>query len=240
MMLTRFRGLLPLLCGAWVIFVCVGLAPAAVVSPEIAENGAVIVTAETAEVREGPAPSFAVITVVANGEIFVKEGRTGAWYYIRINDGTFGWISGRAISRYQEDEAPSTYVEPRDGPTESGDYQPYPSSPYYPYYPGSYYGYIYDYPFYYWGQPYFSSDYYYYDNYRHRGYSREHESGYPRNRDYPRYRDDGRHGGGDTHRYYNVGPRVAPVPRPPGPAPRSYRPSPRPAVPRIRPALPRR
>ena len=90
-----------------------------------------IVTAETAEVREGPAPNYDVITVVAKGEIFVKQGRTGAWYYIKINDDTFGWISGRAIRRYQEEEAPSTYVEPRDEPVESGDY------PYYPYYPAS-------------------------------------------------------------------------------------------------------
>ena len=100
---------------------CAGSAPAAVVSPEIDESGSVIVTTETAEVREGPAAGYDVITVVAKGEIFVKQGRTGAWYYIRINDDTFGWISGRAISRYQEGETPSTYVEPRDGPVESGD-----------------------------------------------------------------------------------------------------------------------
>ena len=237
MFMTRYGRLLLSHCCVFAILLCAGPALAAVVLPVVDESGSVIVTTETAEVREGPAAGYDVITVVAKGEIFVKQGRTGAWYYIRINDDTFGWISGRAISRYREDEAPSTYVEPREGPIEGGYY---PDYRYYPYYPGGYYGYFYDYPFYFWGQSYFSSDYFYYDYHRHRGYSRYYGRGYPRNRDYPRYRDDGRQWGGESYRNYYPGPRVAPVPRPPGPAYRSYSPGPRPALPRIRPSFPRR
>jgi len=233
MTLTRFRGLLPLLCGAFALLFFAGSAMA-VVLPVVDESGSVIVTTETAEVREGPASGYDVLTVVAKGEIFVKQGRTGAWYYIRINEDTFGWISGRAISRYLEGETPSTYVEPRDGPVDRGDYQ------YYPYYPGSYYGYFYDYPFYFWGQPYFSSDYYYNDYYRYRGYPREHMNAYPRSRDYPRYRDYGRPGGSDYHRSFDGGRYGVPIPRPPGPAPRFNSPASRPAIPRIRPSFPRR
>jgi len=229
MMQTRFRGLLPLLCGAFALLLCAGSAPAGVVLPVVDESGSVIVTTETAEVREGPASGYDVITVVAKGEIFFKQGRTGAWYYIRINEDTFGWISGRAISRYLEDETPSTYVEPRDAPIDGGDY------PYYPYYPDSYYSYFYDYPFYFWGQPYFSSDYYYYDNYRYRSYSRGYGSGYPRNRYFPRDRVDGRPGGGDSHRNYNGGGYRAPAPMLPRVSPRLNIPHPGPSGPRIGP-----
>lgn len=219
---------------ALALFCCAGSAPAAVVSPEVDENGSVIVTTETAEVREGPAMGYNVITVVAKGEIFVKQGRTGAWYYVRINDDTFGWISGRAVSRYQADEAPTTYVEPRDEPAESGDYQ------YYPYYPNNYYGYFYDYPFYFWGQPFFSSDYYYYDYYRYRGYPRNYVSPYPRSRVYPRYRNEGWQRGNVPRHNYNGGRYRVPAPRPPGPVPRFNNPVPRPSLPRVRPSFPRR
>ena len=234
MMLIRFRGLLPLLCGIFALLLFAGSAPAAVVLPVVEESGSVIVTTETAEVREGPASGYDVITVVAKGEIFVKQGRTGAWYYIRINNDNFGWISGREISRYLEDETPSTYVEPRDAPVERGGY------PYYSDYPANYYGYFYDYPFYFWGQPYFSSDYYYYDNYRYRGHSREYGSGYPRNRYYPRDRVDGGKRGSDSHRNYNGGGYRAPSPMLPRVSPRLNSPRPMPPVPRMRPPGPRR
>ena len=224
MKLAWFRRLLPTFC-ALALFCCAASAPAAVVSPEIDEVGSVIVTTETAEVREGPALGYDVITVVAKGEIFLKQGRTGAWFYVMINDDTFGWISGRAVSRYQEGETPSTYVEPRDEPVESGDY------PYYPYYPESYYGYFYDYPFYFWGQPYFSSDYYYYDYYRYRSYPREHVNVYPRNRVYPRYRNEGwQRGSGPRHNYNR-----APAPMLPRVSPRLNSPPSRPSGPRMGP-----
>ena len=234
MKMTWFRGLHPLLCGVFVFFFCGGSALGAVVLPVVGESGPVIVTTETAEVREGPASGYDIITVVAKGEIFVKEGRTGAWYYIRINDDTFGWISGRAISRYQEEETPSTYVEPREAPVEREGYS------YYPYYPDNFYGYFYDYPFYFWGQPYFSSDYYYYDNYRYRSYSRDYGGGYPRNRYYPRVRVDGRERGNDFHRNYNGGGYRIPAPALPRLSPRLNGPRPMPPSPRMRLPGPRR
>ncbi len=173
--------------------------------------------------------------MVAKGEIFDKQGRTGAWYYIKINDDTFGWISGRAISRYQADEedeageaveAPSTYVETREAPIDRG------YDPYYPYYPGYYPGYYYDYPFYSWGLPYYSSEYYYYGNHHYPRRSWEHEGGSSRTWNNRQYRSDSWQRDGGSNRNYNVGPRVVPAPRLPGPRPRM-------SIPRARPSSPR-
>jgi len=218
MMLTRFRGLQSLLCGVFVLLLCAESASGEVVLPAVEESGSVIVTTETADVREGPAAGYDVITVVAKGEIFDKQGRTGAWYYIRINDDSFGWICGRAISRYQTGETQPTYVEPRDEQTDRGDYPYYPYYPDYSYYPMYPYGY-YDYPFYYWGQPYYSSGYYYGNNY-YRGRSWDHDGVHPQNRSYPRYQGNGGRGGGSSYGNYNNGGRYR-VPRAPSLAPRA-------------------
>jgi uncharacterized protein YraI len=167
-----YRGLLPLFGGLLVVHLCAGPTLAAIVQPSVAESGSVVVTAETAEVREGPAPSYSVITVVEKGEIFVKQGRTGGWYFIKINGDAFGWISGRAVGGYQVEAS----VSPSVVPNEYG---------YYPYsiYPGSYYGY-------YWGQPYISWEWYVYDRDRYRDHSREHDRDRTRDRYRDRTRDD--------------------------------------------------
>lgn len=112
------RGLLPLIGSLAGLFLWVWPLRAAVVEPRVAESGSVIVTAETAEVREGPSSRSEVITVVAKGEVFLKQGRTGAWYLIRIDDDSFGWISGRSVRRYRgeaAEESPSPYVGPYEG-----------------------------------------------------------------------------------------------------------------------------
>ena len=180
------RGLLPLLCGALVLWA--GPARAEVVQPRELESGSVIVTAATAEVREAPSPRADVITVVEKGEIFLKQGRTGGWYYIKIGDDTFGWISGRAISRYKAEGSPSSDVGPYEGT---------PSYPSYPYL-GSYY----EYP-YYWGQPYLSWEWYVYDREPHRDRSWDHERDTVRDRYRDRRRDDTWHGDGDRPRSDN-------------------------------------
>lgn len=132
------RGVLWLLCGS--LLWCALPAHAAPVQPAELESGSVIVIADTAEVREGPAAEFEVITVVGKGEIFLKAGRTGAWYYIKVGGDTFGWVNGRDVSRHKEGETPPPYVGPVPGP--------YP--------PGSY-------PYYYWGPPFFTWDWFLFD-----------------------------------------------------------------------------
>ncbi|MHB8834291.1 MAG: SH3 domain-containing protein [Candidatus Methylomirabilia bacterium] len=191
-----------------VVFVsCVPAAPlrAEVAKPSLDESGSLIVTAETTEVREGPSRGYAVITIVEKGEIFVKEGRTGAWYYIRINDDAFGWINGRDVGRYQAEGAPLPYVGPEEEPAPY--IGPYDAR-YYPYYPGGYY----NYSCYSWGQPYLSWEWYFYGSNSHRSSTWDRDRDYRRDRDRDRYRDDGwhagehrtrddgQHGNGDVHR----------------------------------------
>lgn len=173
------RGLMPSCCCALVMLLCTWPARAAMVEPRVAESGSVIVTAETAEVREGPSPGAGVITVVGKGEIFLKEGRTGAWYYIRINDDAFGWISGRAVRRYQEGGAGESQS------TDVGTYEDRPSSNY----PSG----PYIYPYYYWDRPSVTWEWYIYDRGPHRHRSWDHDSGYYRWRDHDhdRSRSDG-------------------------------------------------
>ena len=138
-----YRKILPLLCGLIVLQFLVSPAHSALVQPAEVESGSVIVTAETAEVREGPSLDAAVITVVGKGEIFDKLGRTGAWYFIRINDDAFGWVNGRAVRNHGAEESPPPYLGPYD-------------DSYYPYYPGI------PYDYYSWGLPYLSWEWYVY------------------------------------------------------------------------------
>ncbi len=137
------RGLLPLFCG--LIVFCVSPAYAEVVQPEAAESGSVIVTAETAEVREGPSTGAEVMTIVEKGEIFQKLGRTRGWYYVQINEESSGWVSGRAISTYRGEQTPAPYVAPAEEPA-------------YPYNPGPYF----DFSLFYWGWPYLYWEWPYY------------------------------------------------------------------------------
>jgi hypothetical protein len=179
------RGFLQLLCGALVL--CAWPARATMVQPSVAESGSVIVTAEIAEVRDGPSSGSNVITVVEKGEVFLKEGRTGAWYYVRINDDFFGWISGRAVSRYQEEESEgssSTDIGPDEGRSSS-------------YYPRSYSVYPY---FYYWGQPFVSWEWYFSGRGPYRDHSWDHDKRYPGDRDHDRPGKDGRHSDHDRPR----------------------------------------
>lgn len=214
-----------------VLFTCgslTGSARAAVVQPGVVESGSLIVTVDTAEVREGPSPGYEVITVVGKGEIFPKLGRTGAWYYIRINDDAFGWVSGRAVGRYQAEGTLAPYVGPEAEPAPY--VGPYDAR-YYPYYPDSYYNYFY----YSWGQPYLSWEWYFYGSDSHRYRTWDHDRSYQRDRDRDRSRDehwradehrtrnDGQHGNGDihrrteSHRESNTVRRSIPAPRPFGP-----------------------
>jgi hypothetical protein len=220
MMRAWHRVILPLLGSLLAFNLGAADVPAAIVGPGVAESGSVVVTAETAEVREGPAASYSVITVVEKGEVFVKQGRTGGWYYILINGDAFGWINGRAVGNNQAEASPPPYVVP---------YEDRYSTSYF--YPGSYYGY-------YWGQPYISWEWYFYDRDTHwdRSWDRDRDRDRDHNRD--RYRDRSRddherpdqnrvrsdswrgdgertHGGDNTHRT-TPAPRSS-TPRFPGP-----------------------
>ena len=93
-----------------------------VVPPRAYESGSVIVTAATAEVREGPSPRAEVLTIVERGDIFEKRGRTGGWYYIVLGYSPSGWISGRQIRRYR----PSARTAPYVGPSYDWYYPSYP------------------------------------------------------------------------------------------------------------------
>lgn len=214
-----------LLCGAVLLSRPVP-AVAVLVQPAHVESGSVIVTTETAEVREGPSASNEVLTIVGRGEIFVKEGRTGAWYLIKINDDTSGWISGRAVRRYTEGGAEGS-VDPEESeespPTVLGPYDPYEGG-YYPYNP--YWGSYYDYSFYSWGLPYLSWDWYLFgrEPYRARSWYRYRDRNRSWDRD--RDRDDGRSRGDGWRRRDDRGNR-------------SNSPS-RPHVPRIRLPFPHR
>lgn len=171
-----------------------------VVLPRAYERGMVIVTAETAEVREGPSPRSEVITVVERGEIFEKAGRTKGWYYIELGENAFGWVSGRAIRRYRAPARPAPHAGSEVGPSDEGYY------PYYPYYPEPYYSYPY-----YWGAPYFWGEWNYY------GYDTQRRRDYYYNDN--RYRDRPRV---DTYRGY------APAPPRSSPPARSFTPDHRP------------
>lgn len=200
------RGFLPVLVGVFVVHLWAWPVGATVVQPEALESGSVIVTAETAEVREGPSNTADVITVVEKGEIFLKQGRTGGWYYVKINDDAFGWISGRAVGRYQAEGSTSPYVDPDGGG-------------YYPYYPGSYY----DYRYYPWGQPSLAWEWFLYDREPRRDRSWEHERDYRRNRDRDRSPGNGRPGDDvrqrepESHRGDDSGYRSHHQSRPPAP-----------------------
>lgn len=228
-MRTWFRASLGLMFGLLLTSGSVAVpARADVVEPEVAESGSLIVIADTAEVRDGPSPDSDVITVVGKGEIFTKLGRTGAWYSIRINGDAFGWISGRAVSRFQAGGALSPPVGPEEEPEPyAGPYD----SRYYLYYPGG----AYDFSYYAWGEPYVSWEWYVYGSGSPRYRSWDHDRDYRRDRDHDRSReenwwtdeqrrrdddrheDDDVHGGNRSHRERATGRRSPPPPRPFGP-----------------------
>jgi hypothetical protein len=101
-----------------------------VVRPRRAETGYVIVVAAAAEVREGPSTTYAVIDTVERDDVFPKLGRTGRWYYVQIDEETFGWISGRALSRYWgEDQQYDQGTPPSYGGYYRDYWYPYPPLP---------------------------------------------------------------------------------------------------------------
>jgi len=126
-----------LLCGLFVLQLSVAPVRAEVVQPRSNERGFVIVTSESAEIREGPSPKYKVIESAKRGEVFPKAGRTGRWYYVEIDEDTFGWMSGRDLERYANSQSPTDERSP---------------------YPGRYYFDLY-YPW----QPFLFWDYYFYD-----------------------------------------------------------------------------
>jgi hypothetical protein len=174
-------------------------AGAALVEPRTTESGYAIVTARTAEVREGPSPRAAVITIVEQGEVFAKIGRTGGWYFLQISDDSRGWVSGRSLRRYDQAEGPVGEV----APPEEGSVAEPPEPPV-PAYPPTIYGYPYPYQYQYpypYGWPYFYGEWYIYDRDR---YWHDSWGDRDRHRDWDHDRDrDRRHersssGGGTT------------------------------------------
>jgi len=180
-----FRIALSMLLSVCLMGLAAEPARAAMVEPRGSESGYAIVTAKTAEVREGPSSKAAVITVVERGEVFAKVGRTGGWYFLQISDSSRGWISGRALRRYVPETPP---VEGDDQGDDEGVSAPpvEPRATYPPPSPWTNYGYPY------WGQPYYYNEWYFYgsDPYWYGSWGHDYRS-YDRyrGRDDDRYRD---------------------------------------------------
>lgn len=170
---TLWRRSFQITCSAALLLVLGGTAWAGdIVRPRRAERGYVIVVAATAEVREGPGPSYAVIDTVERDDVFPKLGRTGRWYYVQIDEDVFGWVSGRALSRYWGED------QPYEGGDRRYDDYYYRDNWYYRYPPP---------PFFYWEW------YYDYPGPRHyRYYDRGRDRYWDRDRDRDRDRDGDR------------------------------------------------
>ncbi len=57
----------------------------------------VIVNVYTLNVRSGPGINNMIIHQVSEGDRLVVQGSAPGWYYVRIPDGTLGWVSARYI-----------------------------------------------------------------------------------------------------------------------------------------------
>ncbi|MDH3198234.1 MAG: SH3 domain-containing protein [Candidatus Krumholzibacteria bacterium] len=61
------------------------------------EADAVVVQVKSANVREGPASSFAVVAQLPYGTVVVALERRDDWYLVRMQGGLSGWIHGSLV-----------------------------------------------------------------------------------------------------------------------------------------------
>jgi uncharacterized protein YgiM (DUF1202 family) len=50
-----------------------------------------------ANVRSGPGVEFAIVGVLAEGDVVALEGRQGTWYLVRVGE-LNGWMSGQVLT----------------------------------------------------------------------------------------------------------------------------------------------
>lgn len=64
-------------------------------APVTRETHTVMVQVENLNVRRGPGLDFEVVGVVSQGVRLLVYGDAPDWYYVRLPDGTFGWVMHR-------------------------------------------------------------------------------------------------------------------------------------------------
>jgi len=69
-------------------------------------GGEIIVTSKTLNVRSGPGRQNSVVATVVSGNILQVIGNAPDWYYVRLSDGTSGWVMAKFTA---------SLVNPADG-----------------------------------------------------------------------------------------------------------------------------
>jgi hypothetical protein len=73
-------------------FVVVEGPPAGYPLPEAEIGEAVVVTADSLNLRSGPDRSYRVLSLLYRDEVVEVSGKEREWYYVRTNRGSYGWI----------------------------------------------------------------------------------------------------------------------------------------------------
>ena len=61
--------------------------------PQVASGNRVTVTAQLLNVRSGPGMQFPAIRQARQGDVLTVHGTAPGWLYVRLPEGTFGWVS---------------------------------------------------------------------------------------------------------------------------------------------------
>ncbi|MGB1285202.1 MAG: SH3 domain-containing protein [Aggregatilineales bacterium] len=89
------------------------LSPTPTITPTI---GGIIESLQRVNVREGPGTNFSAVEALDAGtgiQILGKDDEAGAWYNIRLEDGTEGWIASRLV---RVEPTPTTLPSPTPSP----------------------------------------------------------------------------------------------------------------------------
>ena len=68
-----------------------------------ANGQTLVVQAQMLNVRSGPGLNHAIIRQVRSGQQLIVQGSAPDWYYVRLPDGTFGWVMSRYTVRLVSD-----------------------------------------------------------------------------------------------------------------------------------------
>ena len=66
----------------------------------------VTITISSLNIRRGPGTQYDVIGVLYKGNVVEVDGVENGWYYVRLSNGSFGWISAKYTTPYQAYDAP--------------------------------------------------------------------------------------------------------------------------------------
>ena len=72
-------------------------------SPPPANGQTLVVQVQMLNVRSGPGMNHAIIHQVRSGEQLVIQGNAPGWYYVRLPDGTFGWVMSQYTLKIASD-----------------------------------------------------------------------------------------------------------------------------------------